>query len=83
MERLFTNITNEELTQNNNDLNTGCYAGEREDFMMNGICMTENGLKAENAPRKAFCFLNFSFKFVSHDYAVGQVLMHLTRLPFA
>lgn len=26
MERLFTNITNEELTQNNNDLHTGCYA---------------------------------------------------------
>ena len=26
MERLFTNITNEDLTQNNNDLNTGCYA---------------------------------------------------------
>ena len=49
MERLFTNITNEELTQNNNDLHTGCYAGEREDFMMNGIYMTENGLKAENA----------------------------------
>lgn len=52
MERLFTNITNEDLTQNNNDLNTGCYAGEREDFMMNGIYMTENGLKAENAPVK-------------------------------
>ena len=52
MERLFTNITNEELTQNNNDLHTGCYAGEREDFMMNGIYMTENGLKAENAPVK-------------------------------
>ena len=33
MERLFTNITNEELTQNNNDLHTGCYAGEREDFI--------------------------------------------------
>ena len=52
MERLFTNITNEELTQNNNDLHTGCYAGEREDFMMNGIYMTENGLKAENVPVK-------------------------------
>ena len=54
MERLFTNITNAEetATQNNDDLYTGCHAGEREDFMMNGIYSRENELKAENAPVK-------------------------------
>ena len=41
MERLFTNITNEELTQNNNNLHTGCYAGERENFMRENLFMTE------------------------------------------
>ena len=41
MERLFTNITNEELSQNNNDLHTGCYAGEREDFMRENLFMTK------------------------------------------
>lgn len=46
MERLFTSITNaEELAERiNNDLHTGYYAGEREDYMMNGINLTENGL---------------------------------------
>ena len=44
MERLFTNITNEELTQNNNDLHR-LLCRRKEDFMMNGIYMTENGLK--------------------------------------
>ena len=54
MERLFTNITNAEetVTQNNNKLHTGFYAGEREDFMMNGIYMRENELKAKNEPVK-------------------------------
>lgn len=51
---MFTNITSAEetATQNNDDLHTGCYAGEREDFMMNGIYMRENELKAENEPVK-------------------------------
>lgn len=34
--RMFTNAE-ETATQNNNKLHTGFYAGEREDFMMNGI----------------------------------------------
>lgn len=39
MERLFTSITNAEESAEriNNDLHTGYYAGEREDYMMNGI----------------------------------------------
>ena len=54
MERLFTSITNaEEAAERvNNDLYTGYYAGEREDYMMNGINMTENGLIKENVPVK-------------------------------
>lgn len=35
-----------------NDLHTGYYAGEREDYMMNGINMTEKGLIKENVPVK-------------------------------
>ena len=54
MERLFTSITNAEESAEriNNDLYTGYYAGEREDYMMNGINMTENGLIKENVPVK-------------------------------
>lgn len=46
MERLFTSITNAEESAKRikNDLHTGYYAGEREDYMMNGINMTEKGL---------------------------------------
>lgn len=39
MERLFTSITNAEESAEriNNDLHTGYYAGEREDYMMNFV----------------------------------------------
>ena len=52
MERLFTSITNAgaTATQNKNIMQTGYYAGEREDYMMNGINMTEKGLIKENVP---------------------------------
>ena len=54
MERLFTSITNAEESAKRikNDLHTGYYAGEREDYMMNGINMTEKGLIKENVPVK-------------------------------
>lgn len=43
MERLFTSITNAEqtATQNKKIMQTGCYAGEREDFMRENYFMTE------------------------------------------
>ena len=43
MERLFTNITNAGATvaQNENIMHTGCYAGERENFMRENLFMTE------------------------------------------
>ena len=43
MERLFTNITNAgtTATQNRNIMQTGLFAGEREDFMKENYFMTE------------------------------------------
>ena len=43
MERLFTSITNAgaTATQNKNIMQTGYYAGEREDFMRENLFMTE------------------------------------------
>lgn len=43
MERLFTSITNAGVTatQNENMMQTGYYAGEREDFMRENLFMTE------------------------------------------
>lgn len=43
MERLFTSITNagQTETQNKNNMQTGYYAGEREDFMRENLFMTE------------------------------------------
>ena len=43
MERLFTNITNagQTATQNEKFMQSGYYAGEREDFMRENYFMTE------------------------------------------
>ena len=62
MERLFTSITNAgaTATQNKNIMQTGYYAGEREDFMRENLFMTETTMapvKIAGVPLRASILL--------------------------
>lgn len=50
MERLFTSITNagQTATQNKNNIQTGYYTGEREDFMRENLFKLHYGVRDES-----------------------------------